>query len=131
MLSRVDIQGSFGDHTFTIEHGFLPATAVFSLEHLRAMRLDPSAVWRGDISAYEASRNSGQVFVIPHDTFSDMLGRLVVHEIRLDGFLECGIECNRASLRAGILSSDMRAMVRIRRIVWPAFPREHLQLVPH
>ena len=97
-LSCVDIQGSFGDHAFAVESGFLPSAPVFSLAYLRSVRFDSSAIWRSDVPANERSGDSGQVFVVPLDTFGDMLGRLVVHEVRLDDFLERRMKRDRTTL---------------------------------
>lgn len=129
--SFVDIQGSFGDHAFAVKGGFLPATAMFSLEHLCAMRFDPSPVWRCDVPTYERTRDSRQVFVVSPDPLGNMFGRLIVHEIRFDGFLEFGMQCDRTPLGTGVLPFGVCALMCVCGIVRSSFSRERIELIPH
>jgi len=116
-LSRVDIQGSFRDHALAIENGFLSTTPMLSPEHVRTVRLDTSSVRRRDVPSYETSRYRREIAVIPFDPLSYVLRRLIVHEILLNDLFERWIECDGASLCAGVFPFGVRALMRIRGIV--------------
>ena len=129
--SFVDIQGSFRDHALAVESRFPPPAAPSSAEHIRAVRFNASPVRTLDVSSDEASRYRLEVFVVSLDPLRNMFGRLIVHEIAFDDFLEFGIKRDHASLCAGILAPRVRSPIRIRRAVRSVFSREVLQFVPH
>jgi len=87
-LSIVDFLGSFVDHLFVPDSYRTLLSPRFASAKLRSMRFDSPSVRALDVGADGNSRNIRQVGVIFLDALRDMLGRLVVHEIRVNRFLE-------------------------------------------
>ena len=129
--SCVDIQGSFRDHASAVESGLPPASVPSFPEHVRAMRLDSSAVGALDVSPDERTGYAWKIAVISFDALRNMFRRLIVQKVCFNHFLEFGLEADGASLCASVLPLRVCAVVCICRVVRPTLAREHLQLVPH
>lgn len=122
-LSRVDTTGSFVNHTlvFDLESAFaFPAPPPAELV---SARLDSPSIGTLDVEPYGGSRHRGEVFVIFREPPRYMLGRLVVHEIRVNRFLKLWMLNNRIRTDAAVVLADPCFVLRIVRIIPPTFSR--------
>jgi len=79
----VDFTWSFGDHALVFNVLPRPSPAMPFLQYLRAMILDPSAVWAFYVAANTGTGNIRDILFHPLKPFRNLLRGLIIEQMAL------------------------------------------------